>query len=117
MQDGLVEVAPTTHEYWDVFDQLRQEPSNCNWGRMDDAWISKLHRIQNLHLYTYFDFQKKRLHKTAREGTVHHSASSQNVLQRTFSESSGDVNTVDGWHGTGDFDAANIYLDRQDGEL
>ena len=55
---------------------------------MADAWITKLQRIQNLDLYTYFTFQEQRLRGSAK---------------------------VDGWHGTGNFPAANIYNDRQDG--
>ena len=29
--------------------------------QMDDVWISRLDRIQNPHLYTYFDFHEKRI--------------------------------------------------------
>ena len=60
---------------------------------MQDAWISTLHRVQNPQLYTYFDFQRRRLADPAR---------------RT-------PDVLDGWHGTGTFDAANIYEDKQDG--
>ena len=45
-KEGLVEVTPADHEYWDVFDKLRA-PTHCGWGQMDDAWISSLHRVQN----------------------------------------------------------------------
>ena len=48
-KEGLVEVTPADHEYWDVFDKLRA-PTHCGWGQMDDAWISSLHRVQNKNL-------------------------------------------------------------------
>ena len=64
---------------------------------MQDAWITKLQRVQNPDLYTYYDSQKKRIARTpgAVEGT------------------SGEVKQVRGWHGTGGFPAENIYNDRQ----
>jgi hypothetical protein len=48
-KEGLVEVTPADHEYWDVFAKLRA-PTHCGWGQMDDAWISSLHRVQNKNL-------------------------------------------------------------------
>ena len=98
---GLVAVPINSAEYWEVHDQLRKTPTpnplpqdqidtqgddSVDRNGMQDAWISSLHRVQNPQLYTYFDFQRRRLAKP---------------------------DVLDGWHGTGDFDAANIYEDKQ----
>ena len=100
---GLVAVPINSAEYWEVHDQLRKTPTpnplpqpqidtqgddSVDRNGMQDAWISSLHRVQNPQLYTYFDFQRRRLAKP---------------------------DVLDGWHGTGDFDAANIYEDKQVG--
>ena len=106
--EGLVPVPIESREYWDVHHKLRkrpadnplpqsqvdqQGPDSVDRTGMQDAWISTLHRVQNPQLYTYFDFQRRRLADPAR---------------RT-------PDVLDGWHGTGTFDAANIYEDKQDG--
>ena len=98
---GLVPVPIDSAEYWEVHDKLRKTPTpnplpqpqidtqgdgSVDRNGMQDAWISSLHRVQNPQLYTYFDFQRRRLAKP---------------------------DVLDGWHGTGDFDAANIYEDKQ----
>ena len=95
-------------EYWEVHDQLRKTPTpnplpqpqidtqgddSVDRVGMQQAWISSLKRVQNPHLYTYFDFQRRRLANPARQTPE----------------------VRDGWHGTGTFDAANIYEDKQDG--
>ena len=66
---------------------------------MHDAWITKLQRIQNPDLFTYYDSQKQRIGKT----------------RNAIDAKSGEVKQVRGWHGTGGFPAENIYMDRQDG--
>ena len=106
--EGLVPVPIESPEYWEVHDKLRKQPADnpLPQGQVDqlgpdssdrtgmqDAWISTLHRVQNPQLYTYFDFQHRRL---------------ADPVRRT-------PDVLDGWHGTGAFDAANIYEDKQDG--
>lgn len=69
--DGLIEVSPTSDEYWQVHTQLRA-PTECGWGSMDDAWISKLERVQNRQLYSFFDIWAYRLESVARAtGSTH----------------------------------------------
>jgi hypothetical protein len=72
-RDGLVPVPENTAEYWDVYDRLTRppdprlvqvgpktgEPSDSRG--LHDAWITKLERIQNADLYTYFIGQEARL--------------------------------------------------------
>ena len=106
--EGLVDVPITSAEYWDVHAKLRKTPEqnplpqsqidtqgddSVDRVGMQQAWISSLKRVQNPHLYTYFDFQRRRLANPARQTPE----------------------VRDGWHGTGTFDAANIYEDKQDG--
>ena len=104
--EGLVEVAMESSEYWDVHERLTKPPDtafqtpNSDHKGMHDAWITKLFRIQNTDLYTYNDFQKQRLKKSASASGL---------------DDKGEARQTVGWHGTGGFDAANIYNDRQDG--
>ena len=97
---GKFEIGPGSDEYWDVLAQLRRKPdpkiqiqkNELSRHGMKDAWISKLERIQNPHLYTYFEIQNQRL---------------------AFARSKKKSEWV--WHGTGSFEASNIYNDTQDG--
>jgi ABC-type branched-subunit amino acid transport system substrate-binding protein len=83
-QSLLVEVPPDDDQYWQVFNDLQES--------MDDAYISKLWRIQNMSLWNYFSLQKARL---SMNGIPHNE---RNV-----------------WHGTTSNDPAIIYSDKQDG--
>ena len=80
----LVPVTETDEEYWTVHGKLR--------ATMKDAHISKLWRIQNESLFTYFSFHKERL---SMHGVDHN--------ERRV------------WHGTSSLDPSVIYNDRQDG--
>lgn len=80
----LVEVLPESEEYWDVAEKLTKT--------MSDAHISKLWRVQNLSLFTYYSFHKDRLEM--------HNVS---------------PNERDVWHGTSNVDPSVIFEDRQDG--
>ena len=82
--DILVEVPATDEQYWDVVDRLRET--------MDDAHISKLWRIQNNSLWTYYSFHTERL---AMNGT----SSNEKWV----------------FHGTRGLDPAVIYKDQHDG--
>lgn len=103
-EEGLFDVLPDSSEYWDFFEEhLKKLPDprnvrgNSDRHGMHDAWITKLQRIQNSDLYTYYDSQKQRIAKT--EGAK--------------DPKTGKVKETKGWHGTGGFDAVNIYEDRQ----
>ena len=61
---------------------------------MSDGWITKLERIQNTDLFAYFDAQRER---------IQNSSADHNRL-----DDKGNVKEVLGWHGTGNFDAANV---------
>jgi hypothetical protein len=80
----LVEVLPNDPQYWEVYNRLR--------GDMSDAHVSKLWRIQNNSLWTYYSFHRDRL---AMNGV--------------------DLNEKSVWHGTSSVDPSVIYNDRQDG--
>eukprot|EP00567_Pseudictyota_dubia_P002061 CAMPEP_0197465518 /NCGR_PEP_ID=MMETSP1175-20131217/64580_1 /TAXON_ID=1003142 /ORGANISM="Triceratium dubium, Strain CCMP147" /LENGTH=917 /DNA_ID=CAMNT_0043001535 /DNA_START=549 /DNA_END=3302 /DNA_ORIENTATION=- len=80
----LVEVFPDNDEYWDVCGKLRET--------MDDAWITKVWRIQNHPLWNYYNFHKNRL---STNGIDHNERSV--------------------WHGTSSLDPGIIYNDQQDG--
>ncbi|KAI2497146.1 hypothetical protein MHU86_17349 [Fragilaria crotonensis] len=80
----LVEVLPDDTQYWAVCNRLR--------GDMSDAHISKLWRIQNISIWTYYSFHKDRLEMN---GIDHN--------EKTV------------WHGTSSVDPSVIYNDRQDG--
>ncbi len=80
----LVEVLPNDPQYWAVCKRLR--------GDMSDAHISKLWRIQNNSLWTYYSFHRDRLEMN---GVDHNEKSV--------------------WHGTSSVDPSIIYSDRQDG--
>mmetsp|Transcript_28279 Transcript_28279/g.41030 ORF Transcript_28279/g.41030 Transcript_28279/m.41030 type:complete len:836 (+) Transcript_28279:124-2631(+) len=84
VEDALVEVNPHDEEYWDIHDKLRES--------MGTAWISKLWRVQNMSLWTYYSFHKDRL---TRNGINHN--------ERLV------------WHGTSSLDPSIIYNDQQDG--
>jgi ABC-type branched-subunit amino acid transport system substrate-binding protein len=82
--DILIEVFPEDDQYWSVAKKLRQS--------MEDAWISKVWRVQNKPLWTYYSFHKKRL----------------------------EMNGIDDkelavWHGTSSLEPSIIYADTQDG--
>ena len=100
--EGLIPVSQKEKEYWDVYDELTRAPDprfkqtngqESDLRGMHDAWITKLERIQNIDLYANYDTMKDKL---KRGNGV-------------------DSREVNGWHGTGNFDAANIYEDKQDG--
>jgi hypothetical protein len=103
-KNSLIDVEPHTEEYWNVYDLLTKKPdASCATAGSDrnglhDAWITKLQRIQNTSLFVYNDFQRSRL------------AGQANIKKDQ-------VKSVQGWHGTGNFDAVNIYNDQQDGAL
>lgn len=80
----LVEVLPNDPQYWEVCNRLR--------GDMSDAHISKLWRIQNNSLWTYYSFRRDLLEMN---GVEHNEKSV--------------------WHGTSSVDPSAIYTDRQDG--
>jgi hypothetical protein len=80
----LVEVPPDEDQYWQVAIRLQET--------MTDAHVSKLWRIQNTSLWTYYSFHKDRL--------------SMNKIKH---------NERSVWHGTSSLDPAVIYNDRQDG--
>jgi hypothetical protein len=80
----LVEVMPNDPQYWEVCNRLQ--------GDMPDAYISKLWRIQNNSLWTYYSFHRDRLEMN---GVDHNEKSV--------------------WHGTSNVDPSAIYDDRQDG--
>lgn len=80
----LVEVPPDEEQYWEVAARMQKT--------MPDAHITKLWRIQNTSLWTYYSFHKDRL---SMNGIKHNERSV--------------------WHGTSSLDPAAIYNDRQDG--
>ena len=80
----LVEVLPRDPQYWKVCKRLKED--------MNDAHISKLWRIQNISLWTYYSFHRDRLEM--------------NKI---------DHNEKSVWHGTSKADPSIIYDDRQDG--
>jgi hypothetical protein len=82
--DGLVEVTPFDPQYWTVYNRMRRD--------MSDVHISKLWRIQNMSLWTYYTFHRDRL------------------------EMNGiDPNETTVWHGTSSVDPSTIYNDIHDG--
>jgi ABC-type branched-subunit amino acid transport system substrate-binding protein len=80
----LAEVLPDDDQYWKVAKELKLSMSN--------AHISKLWRVENMSLWTYYSFHKDRL---SMNGISH--------------------NEKNVWHGTSSTDPAVIYHDRQDG--
>ena len=50
-QETLVEVQPNEEEYWQVADKLHKT--------MDDAWITKLWRVQNLPLWNFYSVRAR----------------------------------------------------------
>jgi ABC-type branched-subunit amino acid transport system substrate-binding protein len=82
--ETLVEVTPQDEQYWFVQNKLHES--------MHDGWISKVWRVQNKPLWTYYSFHKNRLAMI-------------NV----------DDNERSVWHGTSSLDPSIIYNDRQDG--
>ena len=69
--EGLIEVSPSSDEYWKVHAQLRA-PTECGWGSMNDAWLSKLERIQNPQLFSLFEHWSGRLESVACDtGSAH----------------------------------------------
>jgi ABC-type branched-subunit amino acid transport system substrate-binding protein len=80
----LVEVDPCDDQYWDVSDQLQKT--------MRTAHISKLWRVQNSSLWSYYSFHMHRLLKSKIE-----------------------TNESAAWHGTSSMDPSVVYNDRQDG--
>jgi hypothetical protein len=80
----LVEVAPQDEEYWTVHNKFRET--------MCDAHISKIWRVQNINLWSYYLFHKDRFARTV-----------------------DDVTERDVWHGTSHIDPEMIYNDSQDG--
>ncbi len=80
----LNEVDPTDDEYWTIHSQLKDS--------MNDAWISKLWRVQNESLWTFYSFHKDKL--------------TMNGVQHT---------EMSVWHGTSSLDPGVIFNDTQDG--
>jgi hypothetical protein len=80
----LVELAPEDEEYWTVASNFRET--------MPNAYISKLWRVQNIDLWSYYLFHKDRFARTV-----------------------GDVAEREVWHGTSHMDPELIYNDSQDG--
>ena len=80
----LVEVPPDDEQYWSVLERMR--------STMPDVYISKLWRVQNTSLWTYYSFHKERL----------------SMHKITHGERSV-------WHGTSGLDPSVIYDDQQDG--
>jgi len=80
----LVDVPAESSEYWDVVERMRETMSNCH--------VSKLWRVQNISLWSYYNLHKERL---ASHGALPN--------ERTV------------FHGTSKTDPAKIYNDRQDG--
>jgi ABC-type branched-subunit amino acid transport system substrate-binding protein len=83
-KETLVELTPQDEQYWFVQNKLHES--------MADGWISKVWRVQNKPLWTYYSFHKNRL--------------SMNDV---------DDNESSVWHGTSSLDPSIIYNDRQDG--
>uniref|UniRef100_A0A7S2I1X7 Poly [ADP-ribose] polymerase n=1 Tax=Helicotheca tamesis TaxID=374047 RepID=A0A7S2I1X7_9STRA len=82
--ETLVEVTPEDDQYWSVQNKLKET--------MDDAWISKIWRVQNTSLWTYYSFHKDRLTRIGIDHNERHV-----------------------WHGTSSLDPSIIYNDQQDG--
>jgi hypothetical protein len=80
----LVQVAPEDEEYWTVHDKFRET--------MCDAHISKIWRVQNINLWSYYLFHKDRFARTV-----------------------DDVTERDVWHGISHINPELIYNDSQDG--
>ena len=90
-KDVLVPILPSDEEYWNVHSILQGKSE-----KMKDAWISKLWRIQNMHLWTLYSFHLGRLESLLEEP---------------------EPNEIMVWHGTGVMDPSIIYNDTQDGFL
>jgi hypothetical protein len=82
--DQLVAVLPEDDEYWTINDRLKET--------MNDAHISKVWRVQNTSLWTYYSFHRDRL-------------SINNISHNERSV----------WHGTSTLDPVVIYNDPMDG--
>lgn len=80
----LVEVLPSEDQYWHVTNLLRET--------MNDAYVTKIWRVQNSALWSYYSFHK---HRLAINGI--------------------DNNEAAVWHGTSNLDPSVIYCDQQDG--
>lgn len=94
--EGLVEVPPTQQEYWGVLAQLQ---STMNEGEM--CHLSKLSRVQNLGIWSYYVFRK-------------------NQLANKYSTDLNDAELLKEksvWHGTSSLNPDVIYNDQQDGFL
>ena len=111
-KEGLFDVPHDSPEYWDFVENFfwkKPDPQNArkcpktgvlsDTKGLHDAWVTKLQRIQNSDLYTYYDSQLTRIGR--------------NPAARD--PKTGQVRETMGWHGTGGFPAQNIYSDRQDG--
>jgi hypothetical protein len=80
----LVELSPNNEEYWAVTHKFRET--------MNNSHISKIWRVQNINLWSYYLFHKDRFARTVN-----------------------DVTERDVWHGTSHIDPELIYNDSQDG--
>ena len=111
-KEGLFEVPHDSPEYWDFVENFfwkKPDPQNArkcpktgimsDTKGLHDAWVTKLQRIQNSDLYTYYDSQLTRVGRNS----------------AATDPKTGQVRETMGWHGTGGFPAENIYNDRQDG--
>jgi len=82
--DTLVPVTPEDEEYWAVFEKMRET--------IPDVHISKLWRVQNKSLWSYYSFHRDRLEM--------------NNIQ---------PNERRVWHGTSVLDPSIVYADKMDG--
>ena len=80
----LVKVPPDDDQYWSVLDRMRLT--------MPDVYISKLWRVQNTSLWTFYSFHKERL-------KMNNIPRGERLV----------------WHGTSGMDPSVIYDDQQDG--
>ena len=91
---GLVKVPPTTQEYWDVLDRLRETMSDSV-----TCYISELSRVQNAGIWSYYVFRK---HQLANK-------------YGTSLKDTNRLNEITVWHGTSSLNPDVIYNDNHDG--
>lgn len=95
-EHGLVEVQPTQQEYWDVLSRFR---ATGNEG--ETYHLSKLSRVQNVGIWSYYVFRKNQLANKYRTDLN----DSKQLLERSV------------WHGTSSLNSDVIWSDQQDGFL
>lgn len=89
--NGLVDIAPTEQEYWDILNKMRKTV-----GAGETCHITKLSRVQNEGIWSYYVFRK-------------------NQLANKHSVEIDDLCEEDVWHGTSSLNPDVIYKDQQDG--